>query len=95
MDVVLEQVCRDLRHGGDQESRKHIAQCLMQSAKKGNITLEELRAVASRALTQPKIGMKLTHRFAELTPEKRPQDPNIDGTGLLREDGARRRISAI
>jgi hypothetical protein len=26
--------------------------------------------------------MKLTHRFAELTPEKRPQDPHIDGTGL-------------
>jgi hypothetical protein len=27
-------------------------------------------------------GMKLTHRFAQLTPEKRPQDPNMDGTGL-------------
>ena len=26
--------------------------------------------------------MKLTHRFAQLTPEKRPQDPNMDGTGL-------------
>jgi hypothetical protein len=26
--------------------------------------------------------MKLTHRFAELTPEKRPQDPLLDGTGL-------------
>ena len=26
--------------------------------------------------------MKLTHRFARLTPEKRPQDPNMDGTGL-------------
>jgi hypothetical protein len=26
--------------------------------------------------------MKLTHRFAELTPEKRPQDPHMDGTGL-------------
>jgi hypothetical protein len=25
MDVVLEQVCRDLPHGGDHESRKHIA----------------------------------------------------------------------
>jgi hypothetical protein len=51
MDVVLEQVCRGLPHGGDHESRKHIAQRLMQSAKKGNITLEGLRAVASRALT--------------------------------------------
>jgi hypothetical protein len=34
MDVVLEQVCRGLPHGGDHESRKHIAQRLMQSAKK-------------------------------------------------------------
>jgi hypothetical protein len=26
--------------------------------------------------------MKLTHRFAQLTPDKRPQDPNMDGAGL-------------
>jgi hypothetical protein len=26
--------------------------------------------------------MKLTHKFAEMTPEKRPQDPYMDGTGL-------------
>jgi hypothetical protein len=26
--------------------------------------------------------MKLTHNFAELTPDKRPQDPHMDGTGL-------------
>jgi len=26
--------------------------------------------------------MKLTHRFEELAPEKRPQDPHLDGTGL-------------
>ena len=26
--------------------------------------------------------MKLTHEFAEMTPEKRPQDPHMDGTGL-------------
>jgi hypothetical protein len=26
--------------------------------------------------------MKLTHRFAEMTPEKRPQDPHMNGTGL-------------
>jgi len=29
--------------------------------------------------------MKLTHKFAEMTPEKRPQDPHLDGTGLLFE----------
>ena len=27
-------------------------------------------------------AMKLTHRFAEMTPDKRPQDPHMDGTGL-------------
>ena len=26
--------------------------------------------------------MKLTHRFADMTPEKRPQDPHMDGTDL-------------
>jgi hypothetical protein len=26
--------------------------------------------------------MKLTHKFAEMTPDKRPQDPSMDGTGL-------------
>ena len=29
--------------------------------------------------------MKLTHRFAQLTPDKRPQDPSMDGTGLCFE----------
>ena len=26
--------------------------------------------------------MKLTRKFAEMTPENRPQDPDMDGTGL-------------
>jgi hypothetical protein len=26
--------------------------------------------------------MKLTHEFAEMTAERRPQDPSMDGTGL-------------
>ena len=26
--------------------------------------------------------MKLTHKFAQLTLQKRPQDPSMDGTGL-------------
>jgi hypothetical protein len=51
MDVVLEEACRGLPHGGDHESRKHVAKRLLQSAKKGNGTLEGLRAVASRALS--------------------------------------------
>jgi hypothetical protein len=49
MDVVLEEVCRNLPHRGDHETRKHIAQRLI--AKKGHVTLEGLRTVASRALS--------------------------------------------
>jgi hypothetical protein len=26
--------------------------------------------------------MKLIHRFGDMTPERRPQDPHMDGTGL-------------
>jgi hypothetical protein len=52
MDVVLEEVWSDLPHGGDHESRKYIAQRLMQSAKKGNVTLEGLRTLANRALSE-------------------------------------------
>jgi hypothetical protein len=52
MDVVLEEVCRGLRNGGDHESRKHVAKKLMQSVKKGNVTLEGLRSVGSRALAE-------------------------------------------
>jgi len=29
--------------------------------------------------------MKLMHKFAEMTPEQRPQDPRMDGTGLCFE----------
>jgi hypothetical protein len=52
MDVALEEACRDLPHGGDHETRKHIAQRMRQSTKKGNVTLQELRTVASRALSE-------------------------------------------
>ena len=46
-----------------------------------------VRYVAQRqALGEAEIkeghDMKLTHKFAEMTPDKRPQDPHIDGTGL-------------
>jgi hypothetical protein len=52
MDVVLEETCRSLIHGGDHESRKHVAKKLMQSVKNGNVTLEGLRPVARRALSE-------------------------------------------
>jgi hypothetical protein len=38
---------------------------------------------ASSVLQGPTGGLiKLIHRFKDLTPEKRPQDPHLDGTGL-------------
>jgi hypothetical protein len=52
MDVVLEEICRSLPAGGDHKSRKYVAKKLMQSVKKGNVTLEELRRVASRAFSE-------------------------------------------
>jgi hypothetical protein len=52
MDVVLEEVCRSLPHGGDHESRKYIAKKLMQTVKQGNVTLERLRPVAGRAFSE-------------------------------------------
>lgn len=52
LDMVLEEVCRGLPHGGDHESRKRIAQKLVQSAKKGNVTLDGLRNVGTRALSE-------------------------------------------
>jgi hypothetical protein len=35
----------------------------------------------SWAVSFPGPLMKLTHKFAEMTPEKRPQDPNMDAPG--------------
>jgi hypothetical protein len=52
MDVVLEEVFKGIPHGGDHESRKHVAKKLMQSAKKGNVILDGLRAVGRDALQQ-------------------------------------------
>jgi hypothetical protein len=52
MDVVLDEICSNLPHGGDHESRKYVAKKVMQSVKKGNGTLEGLRPVASRALSE-------------------------------------------
>jgi hypothetical protein len=51
MDVVLEEVCRRLPHGGDHETRKYVAKKLLQGAINGNVTLEGLRPVAIRAFS--------------------------------------------
>ena len=52
MEVALEEAFAGVLHGGDHESRKYVARKLIQSAGKGNLTLEGLRAVARDAFEQ-------------------------------------------
>ena len=52
MEAVLEEVCRGLPHGGDHQTRKHIAKTMMQAAKKGGTTLDGLRRVARTVLQE-------------------------------------------
>jgi hypothetical protein len=52
MDVVLEEICREMSHGGDHESRKFIAERLIESARVGHASLNELNNVARRALLE-------------------------------------------
>lgn len=70
MDVVLEEVFRDLPHGGDHESRKHVARKLIESAKTGNVTLDGLRAVARNASQQLSAGNRPSRNSA--SPEMSP-----------------------
>jgi hypothetical protein len=50
MDVVLDEVCAELPSGGDHESRKYIAEQLMQAARAGKGSLRELTYVGRRAV---------------------------------------------
>jgi hypothetical protein len=38
----------------------------------------------SRLVTRTSV--KLSHKFAEMTPEERPQDPHMDGTAVCTEN---------
>nr|WP_225162470.1 hypothetical protein [Bradyrhizobium sp. BRP56] len=51
LDVVLDEVCRDLPNGGgDHETRKFIARKLLRAAQQGKKTLGALGRVARQAL---------------------------------------------
>lgn len=52
MDLALEQTCRIFPHGGDHELRKHVAEKLKSSARKGNTTLDGLMKVAASAVEE-------------------------------------------
>jgi hypothetical protein len=50
LDMVLEDACRSLPHGGDHATRKKVAQKLLSSAREGNVTIGGLTPVAHDAL---------------------------------------------
>ena len=52
LDVVLEEACRALPHGGDHETRKRIAQKLIEAAMAGKTTLSALTEVAHAAIAE-------------------------------------------
>jgi hypothetical protein len=52
MDVVLEEICHKMNHGGDHDSRKFIALRLIECAREGRTSLAELNSVARRALLE-------------------------------------------
>ena len=49
LDVVLGEICSELPHGGDHESRKFIAERLIAAVRSGKTTLRELTAIGRRA----------------------------------------------
>jgi hypothetical protein len=59
MERLLDELFEGVRHGGDHETRKHVAKKLMQSAKKANVSLEELRAAGREALRHYRPGDQL------------------------------------
>jgi hypothetical protein len=50
MDVVLDQVCAELPNGGDHESRRYVAEQLIEAAREGKTTVGELTSVSRRAI---------------------------------------------
>jgi len=54
MDVVLEETCRQLPHGGDHDSRRFIAERLIEAGQSGHSTHGELGIIARRALAELK-----------------------------------------
>lgn len=52
LDVALEEACRELPHGGDHDLRKKIATKLLQSARKGNVSITGLSTVAQTAMAE-------------------------------------------
>jgi hypothetical protein len=52
LEVALETICQKLPNGGDHETRKRIAEALLQAAESGHATLGELEAVGRKILLE-------------------------------------------
>jgi hypothetical protein len=52
MNAVLEEICQEMMHGGDHESRKFIAGRLIEAARDGRASPADLNTVARRALLE-------------------------------------------
>src|SRR5258705_3841978 len=59
------------RDAGDQRSRETLVRLIAGRQALGTVEVEEGCA-----------AMTLTHAYEEMTPDKRPQDQHMDGTGL-------------
>jgi hypothetical protein len=60
LDLVLEEVCRELPSGGDHESRKFVAEQLIHCVTSGKTSLGELAYAGRRAIGQ----LKTKHKSA-------------------------------
>ncbi len=56
IDLVLEEACRELPHGGSHEERRHVAEILLAAARSGRSTLGELGIIARKAVAEIKPG---------------------------------------
>jgi hypothetical protein len=52
LDVVLEDACRQLPHGGKHSFRKRVARKLLSAARRGNTTLSSLTGIARVAANE-------------------------------------------
>jgi hypothetical protein len=50
LNFVLDEVCARLPNGGEQESRRYIAEQLIEVTRAGRVTLEDLRYAGRKAL---------------------------------------------
>jgi hypothetical protein len=66
MGVVLEEVCCELPHGGDHESRRFVAERLIEAADAGQTKIGEFTTVARQALSSLARANRLQPRAPNL-----------------------------